>query len=154
PDGKYIAVAALSNQSVILWDADTGRQVEQLKLELLKQLPIPRAVAYKPRTGKLAVGGDRGGGQGGGWVGEPLKGKKDLLRGLTKSVQMVTWSPDGKLLAATTHGGGMGMVWDEFGKEVFPIAEGPDDSLQFSVAFSHDSTRLAVPHRSGKVKVW
>jgi tricorn protease-like protein/Leucine-rich repeat (LRR) protein len=67
---------------------------------------------------------------------------------------MVTWSPDGKLLAATGHDG-TGMVWDENGKEVFPIKDGPGVRKErFTVAFSPDGTRVAVPHRGGTVKVW
>src|SRR5262249_24099685 len=61
-DGKLLASVSVSEQSVCIWDAVKGEQLNRTRL------PGPRRVAFRPHSGELAVG-IWGSGRSRGWLG-------------------------------------------------------------------------------------
>src|SRR5262249_37623927 len=99
PDGKNLATASADN-SVRLWNADTG--------EPLKVLPLAGAkgVSYSPDGGRVAAAGFDA------KVWNATNGQELLsLRGHTASISKIVFSPDGKRLvtASVDHSA---RVWD------------------------------------------
>jgi WD40 repeat protein len=77
---------------------------------------------------------------------------RETLKGHTKEVFSVAWSPDGKRLA-TASSDGTAKVWDAVGGRELLTLKGHTDSV-FSVAWSPDGKRLATASFDRTVKVW
>jgi WD40 repeat protein len=139
-DGKSLATASADN-SVRVWNADSGEQ--------LRMLPLTgaRSVAFSPDGRRLAAAGLDA------KVWDVAKGQELLsLRGHTASLSKIAFSPDGKRLmtASIDHSA---RVWDaKSGHELFELRG--HAAAVMSAAFSPDGKRIATGDSDGTVKVW
>jgi WD40 repeat protein len=146
PDGKLLAVT--------LEHANPGGGLELRSvpsLELIRTVKVPTGTVgrFSP-DGRSLVYGDRGGRI---WTldtrtwrprGRPLE--------IGAAVLSAALSPDGRLLAATSHGG-TGRLWEVVARRPVGVAlwSGEDDPI--AAAFLRGGSRLAVLHERGGV-VW
>jgi WD40 repeat protein len=146
PDGKWLASGGSQDQSVILWDAATGRE--------RWRGPVPQGVWWSPGVCHVRFSPDGMTLAATGWenltlwdvrTGKPLR----QLGGRCEDFSGVAFSPDGRTLAAGC--GSAIRLWDvATGKEVRPPGE-PHDAVS-AVTFSPDGKLLAVG-RSGHVRL-
>jgi WD40 repeat protein/Flp pilus assembly protein TadD len=187
PDGKLLASAG-DDQSVTLWDVATGRPVKSLDarpgsiLWAWSGMPWPliaagwvllespfanpnqraanpvRSLAFSPDGKRLA------GAHMNHWVrvwDVPSGRKRHTLLGSKGEMFQVTYSPDGKYLAATSGDfdqtiqkrSGAITLWDAAtGKELRTL-QGHNRNVN-SLAFTPDSQRLISASDDGTVKIW
>src|SRR5262249_21340965 len=138
---------------VKLWDAQTGRAVRTLK----SHTKAVYGGGFSPDGKRLAAGIGACDTHG-----KPLPGEVKLwdtetgeevlsLKGHTREVVSVCFSPDGKRLASA--GGGEVKVWDaEQGTELLSLPGHTGGAN--SVSFSPDGKRLASACADRTVKVW
>jgi len=135
PDGKLLAAGSDDN-SVILWDVASGKEVNTLNGH--GHLRYIRSVAFSPDGKLLASESDNftvvlwdvASGQ-----------AVNTLTGNTSYVDSVAFSPDGKLLASVSDS--IVILWDvASGQEVRMLKGTPPGYIE-SVAFSRDGKLLA-----------
>jgi WD40 repeat protein len=137
PDGRILAAGA-GYAGIILWDAASGKEIRRIEGETVGDM-----LSFSPDGKILAAVRNWQQGKAGGviqlWdvatgkLGRTIQGDNTLIR-------CVAFAPDGKLLAAHSQFGGVG-VWEvASGKEVLRI---PTASAGHTVAFSPDGKLLA-----------
>jgi WD40 repeat protein/serine/threonine protein kinase len=147
PDGKRLAGGSW-DQTIRLWDAETGQQVAKLKghtwlIDTVAFSPDGKRLASASRDSTVKV-----------WQTEALTSQETLtLKGGANSVWGVAFSPDGKrLVSAALSVGGTVKVWDaQTGQDLLNL-EGHTSGVR-SVAYSPDGKRLASSGRN-EGKVW
>jgi WD40 repeat protein len=156
PDGLRLA-STFSDQTVKIWDAQTGQEVLTLK----GHAGAVTSVAYSPDGRRLAsASADRTV-----RVWDARTGQAALtLLGHTTPVRSVAFSPDGRRLASASDAfldakqgkwvsGGEVRVWDAQTGQLTRTLKGHPGTVQ-SVAFSPAGERLASASWDGTVKVW
>jgi WD40 repeat protein len=157
PDGKLLASSSHGCEkspynhvgTVRLWDLNTRQE----RATLLQRKTWMRAVAFSPGVWTLAVGsGDKtvrlldGGGQ---WA---------VLKGHTRPVVCLAFSPDGKRLVSGAadkqgvHAGGEAKLWDRTtNQELFtlPLPRGAG-----CLAYSPDGSAVALGCQEGSIHLW
>lgn len=176
-DGKTIALSfyGANNVRFSLWDAETGRKIRTFA-QADRTFP---ALAFSP-DGEIVAAGE--------WYGRGIPKKKEdaacsvrlwdvasgrqlhELKGHAGDITGVHFSPDGKLLASSSHDGTI-HVWDRAGKLVRVIAvpadpvrlgrfsvtgqtQGADFGGVDALAFSPDGKWIASGGYDGCVRVW
>ena len=154
-DGQFLA-AGSSGDTVYLWELDSGRTLQTLRHPLLRQSRL----AFRPaRDGErrrdvpmLASGGD-----------EQVICVWDLehgqvvdeLRGHAQTIECLTFSPDGSLLASGSHDG-LILLWnmDSSGHgELRGTLRGHSHIVR-AVAFHPNGQLLASGSADGTVRLW
>jgi WD40 repeat protein len=150
-DGKRLACGD-SEGVVKIWDADQGQRgftLQQATGGVMRLLISPnrKRLAGEMDDGAIQVWDAETGRV---VLGIPtLKGKAGFFRNLT-------FSPDGRRLAAGASANGKGVfhVWDAQTGEVLRTGNWRPPRGVDSVAFSPDGKRLATSHQLQEVKVW
>jgi WD40 repeat protein len=162
PDGKTLA-SATGLKFIKLWDVETGQELAVLR----GHAGAVRCVAFSP-DGKVFASGD------GTWDGSDGKGRglpgevklwdvasrreRTTLKGFTRGVESLAFSPDGKTLA--TGGGilddrrpGEVKLWDVSTGAERAAFKGHAEAV-LSVAFSPDGKTLASGSFDTTIKLW
>jgi WD40 repeat protein/serine/threonine protein kinase len=151
PDGKLLAGGSW-DETIRLWDAETGRQVARLQghmsgIDTVAFSPDGQRLASASRDTTVKV-----------WQTRALTNQEALtLKGGANGVWGVAFSPDGKRLASASRSGNgrTVKVWDaQTGQDLLTL-EGHTRPV-WSVAFSPDGKRVASGGGMGDstVKVW
>ena len=141
PDGKILATGSIEG-SIVLWDAQTGRQLR----ELVGHYNTVFSMAFSPDGKMLATGSTDGTGEVLLWnvqTGERLRRFGGHLE-----VRSLAFSVDGRLMAAGSDFGQV-VLWEtESGRKLATLLHGEkgEGCLGFvtSIAFSGDGTMLAT----------
>jgi hypothetical protein len=151
PDGRTLATRA---RSLELWDVATGRT---LAAEQAQVGPL-HAIAFAPDGATLAVGGEAGV-----QLWDVVTGPPHTLlrpRAVLEAwpIGSLTFSPDGKLLAAA---GGHAKLWDVAGARELTVVRPADAGFISFVAFTPDGTMPALSEQDrssrrlgGSVRLW
>jgi WD40 repeat protein/DNA-binding SARP family transcriptional activator/energy-coupling factor transporter ATP-binding protein EcfA2 len=162
PDGSHLATAGPDGTR--LWDAASGRTIRTLPDPALRQ-----AVSFSPDGRLLATGG---GSDGAIRIWDLATDKQQSVLAYTTSpatstVLHLTFSPDGRRLAATILNTGAGssvvpasetdgtvLVWEvETGKQQLTLRQDHPGGI-FDAAFSPNGARLATAGLDGTVRLW
>ena len=139
PDGTLLATAG---RSVHLWDAATG----EMLLHIKDVGPFQTALAFSPDGTKLATGSNEAYGYAGSVRLVSLENGRGIgtLRGLTSPLEQPVFSPDGRWVAALSHGWQIG-VWDAHTGGLKVVLDAPPGKFadNAGLAFSPDGRRLA-----------
>ena len=153
PSGKILA-STTHDQRVRLWDVVTGRSLA----EEPGQVGALHALAFAPDGATLAVGGEAGV-----QLWDVVTGPLHTLlrpRAVLEAwpVRSLTFSPNGKLLAAA---GGHAKVWDVAGARELAVVRPADAGFISSVAFAADGSMLVLSEQDrssrrlgGSVRLW
>ena len=145
PDGRQLAVAAFDG-TVGLWDVATGRP----DATFTGSTGINTNIAFSPDGQQLAVGG---GTNRIGTVWDVTKRRAIwVLPGPADTLPVLTYSPDGRLLASAGFDQVV-RIWDTATGRAVRTLRGHRAMLG-SVAFSPDSRQLATGGSDATVKVW
>jgi len=150
PDGRTL-IGATTNEPVVIWDAQTGRQVRSLG----GHEGQVQDVSWSPDGDQLAAATD--GGMVVLWNPKTTKEQQGFEETSGRAF-VVAWSPDGRRLAA--GGAGSVTVWDVQRAETLRaftpeggIVEGEGPRVD-AIAWSPDGGRLAARAGTGTVEVW
>lgn len=147
-DGTFIA-AGNRESTVILWDPKSGNKLRTLRSE---RCPFP--VCFSPQTLQLVLSGERDSSDEiQFWdIGETSPRKRSLsIREYTPSCGAVTFSPDGKILAAG-HWSGSIRLWDvQRLKRLKTFGTGNTSAVK-SLDFSSCGKQLASG--TSEIKIW
>lgn len=159
PDGKTLASGdSLNISPIILWDANTGKQILTL---LTGDIPLYLGgLAFSPNGNLLAAGGS---------LMNPANGLDNgvlilwnvntgervhiLNAGMSSQrIMSIAWSPDGHWLASGTYSGHI-ILWDMLTLQPVASLDGHADQV-FGLSWSTDSTLLASSSMDGIVLIW
>jgi eukaryotic-like serine/threonine-protein kinase len=151
PDGKLVVTASQGDQMVRIWNAETGKLVRDLGSG-----PDCGLVAFSPKgTYVAATAGEEypGSNELSTWVWEVKSGQTHcVIRGQTKPVNCLAFSPEEQLLATGSQDGTL-TAWDlGTGQEVVTY-RGHDRGV-FAVAYVPDGTRLLAVGDDRVVRTW
>jgi dipeptidyl aminopeptidase/acylaminoacyl peptidase len=144
PDGQVLAAGGWEG-TIRLWDAATGREFRQLG----KTAAYLAALAFSPDSKAVATAGRTNGEPGNEYKGvvsiwDVATGKeRRQLQCPRCTFVAVTWSPDGKLVAAGSHNEKRIRLWAVGTGNELPALAIPDSNVT-SLAFSPDNRILAV----------
>jgi WD40 repeat protein/serine/threonine protein kinase len=116
PDGELIATSGLEDSKIIIWSAETGKELYTLQPGFEDEKVI--FANWSPFGDRFAIRG-----LGGAKVYESVTGKQLLNLKIPQVwVQCVNWSPDSALIITTGKHDGIARVWDaESGMELSTI---------------------------------
>jgi len=159
PDGKTLASGdSLNISPIILWDANTGKQILTLPTG---DIPLYLGgLAFSPNGSLLAAGGS---------LMNPANGLDNgvlilwnvntgervyvLTAGMTSQrIMSIAWSPDGHWLASGTYSGRI-ILWDMLTLQPVAFLDGHADQV-FGLSWSDDSSLLASSSMDGTVLIW
>jgi len=159
PDGKTLASGdSLNISPIILWDANTGKQILTLPTD---DIPLYLGgLAFSPNGNLLAAGGS---------LMNPANGLDNgvlilwnvnngervniLTAGMSSQrIMSIAWSPDGHWLTAGTYSGHI-ILWDMLTLQPIASLDGHADQV-FGLSWSTDSTLLASSSMDGSVLIW
>jgi WD40 repeat protein len=154
PDGAGLASGDSEDGTLLVWDLKSRKPRHVLR----GHFPDVLSVAYSP-DGKLIATGDGYGGGGTGGLDAQIRlwNVEDgtlvrQLPGHLNSVQSLTFSPDGKMLASAGHDA-RAKLWDlATGKRLYQL-RGADAQFQ-SVTFSTDGNTVVVANTLGQLALW
>jgi RNA polymerase sigma factor (sigma-70 family) len=173
PDGKTVATAGLDNNTIVLWEATTGKVIRRIAAPPpAKPDALPRFALYKERVWSLAFSPDgkmlaSGSGDTSIYLWNPATGQQiRRLDGHKHWVRSVAFSADGKLLASGSEDKTVAL-WDPATGQRLRQLAGHDHGVR-SVALSRDGKVLAsgsehlvllwdpatgkpIPHQAGKL---
>ena len=155
-DGSRLATSAADGIARV-WDTQTGEERLFLKYEWPsydRTSPIGWGrVQFSPDGRRLAT-----------WAARQPRDEAATVRDATSGERLydlagvfgtglVEYSPDNRLLA-TSSPNGLAAVWDAAtGERLYVVEEGTHGGRLYSLAFSHDSSRLALGAHSGAVSI-
>jgi WD40 repeat protein/serine/threonine protein kinase len=143
-DGRWLAAIQSGTRRLLLWDTATWQVVAHTQIQGMEVIRM----AFSPDGGKLALGGHQG------EVAlmnvHPL-GSVAMLGRHLNHVQAVTFSPDGKLIAAASDDATVG-IWD-VEKSGF-AARLVHNAPVLSVAFSPDGKQLVTAGQDETVRLY
>jgi len=145
-DGSRL-VGGTVNYGVRVFDARSGEQIAVLGDP--RRLRV-RAVAYRPDSGRIAAS-DEDRLSVGLWDASSFK-RLLLLKGHSKEVIALTYSPDGRMLASGDQEGTV-RLWDDASGRALQVLAGHTGEVR-SLAFSRDGSSLASAARDGTARVW
>ena len=146
PDGRFLATN--SGKAVNLWDSHTGKMVASLET----RFGVADLMTFSPDGERLAVGERLGvGGNGLIRIWDVGKRRELFAIPLLGYLQSLTYSPDGKFLAAGV-GNEVKLFDARTGPGVLVIRR--DNGWALSVSFSPDSRQLAATYGDGTVRFY
>ncbi|KAL1690695.1 hypothetical protein GGG16DRAFT_55096 [Schizophyllum commune] len=147
PDGTKI-VAGLSDHTLRLWDAGTGRQIGA---GIRGHERVVCSVAFSPDGSRIASGsGDNTVRL---WDTKTGQQQGEASCGHTYSVRSVAFSPDGSIIVSGSDDCTL-RTWDaKTGKEMGEALEGHTGAVT-SVVFSHNGTRIVCGAEDGTARIW
>jgi WD40 repeat protein len=139
PDGRRLATAGGLDSTARIWDATTGATLHTLA-DKLKNFEGIVSVSWNPEGSRLVTGGADGTAQ----VWDAKTGAKlfSLGTGDMAEIGCSAWSPDGSRIAIGRQNKEGGELYDA--KTGAKLRDLPNKGWGWSVAFSPDSTRLAI----------
>ncbi len=145
PEGRLLAAAG-ENATAFVWDVESGRPVHRLHGEGT----YIYALAFSPDSGSLLVGVENGSAMV--WNLKTGKPGRPLHSKMTRSLQCLAFSRDGKLLA-TGDGNRQLRLWDWASRtERWHVTAHPD--RVGTVAFSPDGRTLASGSAESSIHLW
>ena len=147
-DGKLLlAGGSVEDNSVTLWDVDTGKECPQSPEP--KHGRVVRAVAFAPDGKRFAIGESFGLAS----VWDTNTGKQVLaLEGHFGSVEAIAFSPDGKLLATGGYDGVVRLFNSATGQQLRP----PDghQAMVWTLALTPDGKTLVSGGHDRSIRFW
>ncbi len=147
PDGRFVASAS-SDQTVRLWDVDTGQELAIFEVHTDQVF----SVAFSP-DGTLLASGGRDNVRVWDVASRSELDSLDSFR-FTDSITAVAFSPDGTLLAAGSAFRTAITLWDVATREELLRLETSSRVNANALAFSPDGTLLAMGGWSSIVQLW
>ncbi len=148
PDGRTLAVSSWWDDTASLWDISTRQELVVLRGHTASVY----CVAFEPQTGSRVATGSRDG-----TLRLWSRGGKQLecLTSVPGFIHGLDWSPNGAWIA-TAHEDSCTRLWDVAAQRVARVIGTPeplrDAEYSQGVAFSPDSSRVAIGRRWGNVR--
>ncbi len=160
PDGKrYVSGDWLSMDPPTIWDAQSGKMLVTLSVEVNGTRPYLGSLAWSPDGAWIIGGGSLMGpsGMDNGmlilWDAATGKQLKLLTEGMTaQRINTLAWSPDGHWLAAGLNGGNI-ILWDMHQYRPLAVLTGHVDQV-VGLNWSADGALLASNAIDGTVLIW
>jgi WD40 repeat protein len=151
PDGKYLAATAGSGDRTILWGPASGRQ--RFSMSQAEAGLSGWSLAFSPDSKSLAIGQHAGEGKAAHIDVWDLtrRTRRHRLRGHSHLIAALSYSPDGRRLAAAAWDR-TATVWDPSTGRRLTTFRGHEAGVQY-VAFHPDGKRIASTG-GGWVRVW
>ncbi|KAF9232864.1 WD40-repeat-containing domain protein [Melanogaster broomeanus] len=145
PDGMRVASAS-HDKSIRIWNVQTGAQLKKL------EHPNPvHSLSISPDGKRLVGGGFRFIRM---WDCTTWQVALHVPEGHSKSVNCVTFSPDGSFIATAGAGGEL-FIWNSQAGQRIKMMSGHDPATTFwTVAFSPDGRRIASDPGDSTIHVW
>jgi WD40 repeat protein len=144
PDSKQVAITYENGQSVLVWDVESGKQLEEFSFEA-----VPFTSSYSPKDFTLAIG----------FTGKTVLwdavGKKEMATlNQLGDIRSLNFSKDGNWLATSSSEGSI-YLWDmkngDFEQPAYRFQQGGDIT---SLDFSYNNKWLASAGTNGFAYIW
>jgi WD40 repeat protein/DNA-binding SARP family transcriptional activator len=143
PDGSRLAAVWLGEQTLRVWNLDTGRAVQETHVD-----SAALTTSFSQDGRRLAVARFDGGGT----VVDLASGRRIMDLPGDRGVHDVDWSPDGRLIATAGLDGTVRIVDAATGRSRFSLTGHTGQVIAGD--WSRDGRRLVTAGTDGKVKVW